>query len=123
MVTVSLLDFLSDKAGRLFSGLIEKTEINFGDYLDFFNNTTRQRRMEDAQEHFNLPALAGIVVELEKTFPYLVETPRKETERYRQAAGVIVRMIMEELGWHKTTRQGSFQKLSKVFSGATIYVR
>jgi hypothetical protein len=54
--------------------------------------------------------LAGVVRELESQPAidgFLSSQHPRRTKRLRQAVGVVVRMIMERLGWNKTGRKGS----------------
>lgn len=78
--------------------------------LDFFNDADRQRRMEEAELHHDRAPLAGVVRELE-SHPtidrYLAGVHSRRTTRFRQAVGLLVRMIMERRGWRKAGRKGS----------------
>ncbi len=54
--------------------------------------------------------MAGVVREFEAhpTFSrFLAEVHADRTQRFRQAVGVLVRIIMEGRGWQKTGRKGS----------------
>jgi len=107
---ISRKDFLEDRQGRTFADVVNDTEQAFGDVLTFFSDEARQQRMEDAEIHHDRAPLAGVVRELE-THPaindYLSGVHAKQTQRLRQAIGVLVRMIMERRGWKKTGRKGS----------------
>jgi len=108
--TATEADFLTDGSGRNFRGVVEDPLADFGAWLDFFNDAARQERMTEAEAVHNRPALAGVVAELESHpafATYLAQDDPRNTYRGRQAVGVIVRMIMERLGWHKTGRRGS----------------
>ena len=77
----------------------------FDAVLDFFNDESHQRRMEDSEIHHDRPALAGVVRELEShpaIDDFLSFKHRHRTKRLRQAVGVVVRMMMERRGWKKT---------------------
>jgi hypothetical protein len=82
----------------------------FEEVLEFFNNESKQRRMEESEIHHDRPPLAGVIRELElhpainKT---LAEIETQRSKRLRQAIGVVVRIIMEARGWQKTGRKGS----------------
>lgn len=109
-VTLTREDFLQDRQGRTFADVVNSSEQPFEEVLAFFSNAGRQQRMEDAEIHHDRAPLAGVVRELE-TQPsinsYLSGVHAKETQRLRQAIGVLVRIIMERRGWKKTGRKGS----------------
>jgi hypothetical protein len=66
--------------------------------------------MEESELHHDRAPLAGVVRELE-TLPtidkFLAGAHVRRNTRFRQAVGVLVRMIMERRGWKKTGRKGS----------------
>ncbi|MBN1435017.1 hypothetical protein JW921_09675 [Candidatus Fermentibacterales bacterium] len=102
--------FLKDRQGRTFKNVVEGDQPRFRQLLEFFSDEARQVRMEDAERHFNLPALAGVVRELEDTSPFrewFSDLEQRASCRLRQAIGVIVRIIMEQRGWRKTNRTRS----------------
>jgi hypothetical protein len=116
-VTITRHDFLHDRQGRTFADVLSDSEQPFDEVLEFFNNEDRQRRMEEAEIHHDRPALAGVVRELESQpsiDDFLSSKHPRRTKRLRQAAGVVVRMIMERLGWKKTGRKGSLGLRAKV---------
>ena len=82
----------------------------FDAILEFFNDENKQRRMEESEIHHDRPPLAGIVRELE-SIPILdralAEPFNKNSLRFRQSIGVLMRMIMEGRGWSKTGRKAS----------------
>ncbi len=66
--------------------------------------------MEEAETHHDRPALAGVVRELESQpaiDAFLATAQPRYAKRFRQAVGVLVRMVMEARGWRKTGRKGS----------------
>jgi hypothetical protein len=107
-VSVTREEFLQDRQGRTFVDIA--SERPFGDVIDFFNETNRQRRMEEAEIHHDRAPLAGVVRELE-SLPsinqFLGSVQAQRNQRLRQAIGVLVRMIMERRGWKKTGKKGS----------------
>ncbi len=112
MLTVEITreDFLKDRQGRTFSDVVNAPEQPFEEVLEFFCDAVRQQRMEDAEIHHDRAPLAGVVRELETQSAvnsYLSGVHAKETQRLRQAIGVLVRIIMERRGWKKTGRKGS----------------
>jgi hypothetical protein len=116
-ITITRADFLEDRQGRTFADVLNDPEQPFDAVLDFFNNEDRQRRMVESELHHDRPPLAGVVRELEQQ-PSIdaflaIQHPRR-TKRLRQAVGVVVRMIMDGLGWKKTGRKGSLGVRAKM---------
>ena len=73
--------------------------------------------MVESEIHHDRPALAGVVRELESqpsVDEFLSSQHPGRTKRLRQAVGVVVRMIMNRLGWRKTGRKGSLGVRAKV---------
>ena len=107
---ISRDDFLEDPQGRTFADVVNDAEQPFELALEFFNEPNRQRRMEEAEIHHDRSPLAGVVRELE-SLPamneFLVTAQIKRNTRFRQAIGVLVRIIMQRRGWQKTGRKGS----------------
>ena len=102
--------FLQDSQGRTFADVLNDSEQPFDVLLEFFNREDCQRRMEESEIHHDRPAMAGVVRELEllpEVDQFLGEVHGHKTKRFRQAVGVLVRMIMEARGWQKTGRKGS----------------
>ena len=102
--------FLEDKQGRTFSDVLNDPELPFEAVLEFFSSDIRQQRMENSEIHHDRAALAGVVREFEsqpQIEQFLTELHHHKTKRFRQAVGVVVRMIMEARGWEKTGRKGS----------------
>ena len=66
--------------------------------------------MVEAEVHHERPAFAGVVreFEMQQVFrDFLGKRDAHETQRFRQAVGVIVRMVMAEQGWVPTGKKGS----------------
>ena len=103
-------DFLDDRQGKTFADVVNDPEQPFDVVLEFFSDADRQRRMEEAELHHDRSPLAGVVRELESQPPidqFLASVKTQRNRRFRQAIGVLVRMIMERRGWRKTGRKGS----------------
>ena len=114
-------DLLQDRQGRTFADVLNDPEQPFDAVLDFFNSEGRQRRMEDSEIHHDRPPLAGVVRELEyQPFidDFLSSKHPRRTKRLRQAIGVVVRMVMEHIGWKKTGKKGSLGVRANVAKGA-----
>ena len=109
-VRVSRKDFLDDRHGKTFADVVNDPEQPFDIVLTFFSEADRQRRMEESELHHDRPPLAGVVRELEsqpEIDRFLAGVQIRRNTRFRQAVGVLVRMIMERRGWQKTGRKGS----------------
>jgi hypothetical protein len=109
-VIITRHDFLEDRQGRTFADVLNDPEQPFDVVLDFFKSEDRHRRMEESEIHHDRAPLAGVVRELESepsVDDFLSTKHPRRTKRLRQAIGVLVRMIMERLGWKKTGRHGS----------------
>lgn len=116
MSSISREDFMNDRQGRTFADVWEDPQQPFDTLIDFFADEDRQRRMEDSETHHDRPALAGVVRELETQLEiegFLTTANPRDAKRFRQAVGVLVRMIMEARGWQKTGRKGSLGVRSK----------
>ena len=109
-VRVSRETFLKDPQGKTFSDVLDDPEQPFDVVLEFFDEANRQRRMEESELHHDRAPLAGVVRELESQpamDAFLGGAQVRRNTRFRQAIGVLVRMIMESRGWQKTGRKGS----------------
>ena len=101
--------FLEDRQGRTFSDVLDDPEQPFDDVLAFFSDAGRQRRMEESEIHHDRPALAGVVRDFEaqpSINSFLSSAHPRRAKRLRQVVGVVVRVIMEQRGWHKTGKKG-----------------
>ena len=102
--------FLSERLGKAFSDVVNDPEQPFDDVLDFFNDEDRQRRMEESEIHHDRAPFAGVVREFEAQPVidlFFHEIHPRQTKRFRQAVGALVRLIMKHRGWKKTGRKGS----------------
>jgi hypothetical protein len=109
-ISITRADFLADRQGRTFADVITGSVRPFSAALEFFNDEDRQRRMEESEIHHDRAPLAGVVRELE-SLPsvnrFLGRIHPRRSQRFRQAIGVLIRMIMEGRGWQKTGKKGS----------------
>jgi hypothetical protein len=123
---ISRESFLQDRQGRTFADVLNDPEQPFDAVLDFFNDLGRQRRMVESEIHHDRAPLAGVVRELEAQpaiDDFLASKHPGRTKRLRQAVGVVVRMIMERLGWKNIGKKGSLgvrapDRLRKATPGA-----
>ncbi len=109
-VVISRQSFAQDRQGRTFADVLNDAQQPFDAVLEFFNGEDRQRRMEESEIHHDRAPLAGVVRELEAQpaiNEFLASKHPQRTKRLRQAVGVVVRMIMERLGWDRTGKKGS----------------
>lgn len=116
-------EFLADDQGRRYSDVSQLP--GFEHVLAFFDDADRHRRMIESERHHKRPPLAGVVRELErdKTIEqfYSSLSPKKAVG-FRQAIGVIVRIVMAKHEWFRFgTRRGSLVGLSKWFGRTERY--
>ena len=107
---ISRKEFLNDRQGRTFADVLNSPEQPFDDVLVFFSDEGRQRRMEESEIHHDRTPMAGVVREFESLpaiHQFLLGIHAQRTQRFRQAIGVLVRIIMERRGWKKTGKKGS----------------
>lgn len=109
-IRITKEEFLKDRQGRTFSDVANDEKQPFQTVLQFFQDPMRQQRMEDAELHHDRAPLAGVVRELEALADvdrFLGRANIRRNTRFRQAIGVLIRMVMEKRGWKKTGRKGS----------------
>jgi hypothetical protein len=102
--------FLADDQGRRFIDVVNDQRISFPAILAFFDDPDRQRRLIESELHHDRPALAGVVRELEArpdVHAFFAGADGHMTTRFRQAIGVVVRIILENHGWRTSGRKGS----------------
>jgi hypothetical protein len=119
-VCISLEEFLADRQGRTFADVADASRRPFEEALKFFNDGDRQRRMEESEIHHDRAPLAGVVRELESVPTinrFLGRIHPRRSQRFRQAVGVLIRMIMERRGWRKTGKKGSLGVRNKSAAG------
>ena len=103
-------EFLKDRQGKTFVDVINEPDQTFDKVFEFFDDANRQQRMEESELHHDRSPLAGVVRDLESQPAidrFLKGVHVRSSTRFRQAIGVLVRMIMERRGWQKTGRKGS----------------
>src|SRR3954463_9138558 len=109
--------FAQDRQGGRFADVLNDARISFSAILAFFNDPQRQRRLIESELHHDRPALAGGICELEHrqdVDQFFRTNDGHVTTRFRQAVGVVVRIIMEAHGWKTTGRKGSLGVRAKV---------
>lgn len=116
-VTLRREDFLADRQGARYADILHDRRVDLDAWLAFFSDPVRQQRMMDSEIHHDRPALAGVIRELEHHpafASFLADHDAHSTLRGRQAIGIIVRIVMERLGWRKTGRKGSLGQRAPV---------
>ena len=119
-IRITKESFLKDRQGKTFADVVNDSAQPFDRVLEFFHDEGRQRRMEDAELHHDRAPLAGVVRELEaqpEIDRFLGHAQIRRNTRFRQAIGVLVRIIMERRGWKKTGRKGSLGVRAKGVPG------
>jgi len=109
--------FAQDNQGRRFADVMTDTRISFSSILAFFDDANRQRRMVESEQDHDRPAMAGVVRELEArpdVHQFFLNNDGPITTRFRQAVGVVVKIIMADHGWRTTGRKGSLGVRSNV---------
>ncbi len=123
-VVLSRRDFAEDRQGRTFSDVLNNPAQPLDEVLAFFSDGDRQRRMEESEVHHDRAALAGVIRESE-AYPvidaYFAAVHPVETKRFRQAIGVVVRIVMEQRGWRKTGRKGSMGVRAAASEGQPLH--
>ena len=120
LVRISREKFLQDRQGKTFRDVVDDPDQPFDEVLAFFHDAGRQQRMEESELHHDRAPLAGVVRELEsvpEVDRFLGHAQIRRNTRFRQAVGVLVRMIMESRGWKKTGRKGSLGTRAKGVPG------
>jgi hypothetical protein len=120
---MNLQQFLADEQGKTYTDVVKDKRFDLDLIFRFLSDPKRVNRMLMAQEHFLLPPLGGVAVEMETHYAFqtLMEAPKQTTRRLRQAIGVAVRIIMEQNGWKKTGIKGSMYSISHIFRAAEMY--
>jgi hypothetical protein len=80
--------------------------------------------MQESELHHDRAPLAGVVRELESlpaVHKFLSTKHPRKSQRFRQAIGVIVRIIMEAHGWKKTGKKGSLGVRSTAAPGTASH--
>ena len=120
MATITTANFQADAQGRRFTDVISDDPTLFDQIITFFQDPHRQQRMIDAEIHHDRPALGGVIVELEYQpwfDTHMMSHDAHETQRLRQAIGVLVRIIMESCGFETAGTKGSLGRRAIVKPG------
>ena len=120
MKTITLDDFLKDSQGRRFADVANDPHVQWDKWIDWLNHKARQDRLEMAEVHFDMPALAGILKELEAepfVRDYFARRPPQATLRTKQALGVLVKLHMETRGWRTTGIKGPLGRRDPAYPG------
>jgi hypothetical protein len=101
-VCVTRDDFLRDRQGRTFADVVNDPEQPFDTVLDFFNREDRQRRMIESELRYNRAPLEAVERELDSQpsiQQFLSARDPNRKKRLGQVVTIVVRMIMDRLGW------------------------
>ncbi|MHB8899342.1 MAG: hypothetical protein ACYC6Y_11395 [Thermoguttaceae bacterium] len=107
-VHVSREDFLRDRQGREFSDILKDPTLPFDALLEFFNRRELQRRMEDSEISSKQAPLAAVVRDLEavpSVQAFMASSDAAVRKRFEQAITIVVRLVMERLGWQVIPRK------------------
>lgn len=119
-------DFAHDDHGARFSDVQAQDGPALAAVLALLDQPLSRQRMEDAELVHDRPALAGVVGSIE-ALPEVAalrgSRPDAQTHRFRQAAGVAVKLAMRRWGWRTTGRKGSLAGMSDWFTRAERYSR
>ena len=106
---VSDKDFLADSHGARFQDVLKDADLDFISTIDWLNSSDVNTRLELAEIHFDMPAIAGILREYEsmpRIKRYYESRDPKQTQRSRQAMGVLIKLHMIKKGWAPTRTKG-----------------
>lgn len=95
-------DFLRDRQGRDFSDVLEAPGSPLDAVIEFFNRRDQQYRMEESETLYKKAPLAAVVRDLESVpgvQGFLSTTDPQSKRRFEQSVAIVVRMVMERLGW------------------------
>lgn len=109
--------FQIDPQGRRYTDVLNDPRIELAAVAAFFDDPDIQRRMMDSEIHHDRPALAGVIREFEArpdVDKFLRTYDAHTTTRFRQAVGVLVKIVMLGLGWRTTGSKGSLGTRAKL---------
>lgn len=98
-------DFLADPHGAKYRDVVDLQPLAFARVLAVLSDSQRQRRMADLAR-LDLSALSAVVSDIEGDRSVAAALASPIGNRFRQATGVAVRMVMESMGWSKAGRPG-----------------
>ena len=120
--SVAMSDFLGDEQGRRYADVPNKNPQLFAQIVRFFDDPAIHQRMVNSQVHHDSPPLAGVVADLEHEDwfdTFMRNTDAHETQRLRQAVGVLTKVVMLNYGFETTGKKGSLGRRAKVVPGTT----
>lgn len=101
-VNITRQEFLQDVEGSTFADVANDPEQPFGVVLEFFSDVDRQRRMVESEARDDRAPFAAVKRELEaqpSIQDFLSSEDPIRRKRLGQVVTVVVRMIMDRLGW------------------------
>lgn len=120
---MTAIEMLQDPHGKRYGKVVEDNPEAWAEVVEQLSDPLNVNRMEYASENGG-PALAGVVGPIEAA-PHvhaLLSTRSAEADRFKQAIGVAVRLVMVPRGWSTTGRKGSLGR-SRWFTRAERYTR
>ena len=113
------MQFTYYRLARPFRDVLFDRRYNFEHVLAFFRRDEVHRALVATAIRGEAP-FAGVVASFESEFePFLAGYDAHTTMRFRQAGGVVLRMVMTSLGWRCTGRKRSLGTRLPVASRTT----
>jgi hypothetical protein len=115
-VRVSRDDFLKDHQGKALADVVNDPQKPFDAVLDFFNNEDQQRRMVESEVRYSRAPLAAVEREFESQPSIQRCLSSSDSVRRKQLGEVVtvmVRMIMDRLGWDVAPNSVAFPLVDK----------
>lgn len=113
-------DIRADKHACTYSDVLQDFESACARLLEILNQPVAQLAMELAEERFGLPALVGVVKEIEDDAG---TSEASKHLRFRQFVGDCIRVLMERRGWHRTGEKDSIISWAKQYKRAERFAR
>lgn len=114
-------DFAADRHAARYRKEFELHSAAMQRLLQLLNAPDSERRLQDAELRHGLPALAGVVEDVERDAAIeAVLRSGSDGYRFRQTVGVAVKLKMARLGWRTTGRKGTVRR-ARYFTKAEHY--
>lgn len=118
--TITVEGFLADRHATRYRDVLGRYPEAFARLLAILNDPDNQAQLV-AAERYGRPALCGVVRAVETDEHIAATLTSPGSARFRQTAGVAVRLVMEALGWSTTGRKGPVRG-ARYFTRAERYV-
>lgn len=114
-------DFVDDRHAARYTREFEVHPEAMRRLIELLNEPDSERRLEEAELRHGMPALAGVVDEVEGDAAIeSVLRSGSDGYRFRQTVGVAVKLKMARLGWRTTGRKGTVRR-ARYFTKAEHY--